>query len=91
MSVALYPAYVRGEACLMARQGNAAVAEFEKILDHPGLAWYSPLGSLAHVALAWARAVAGDKAGARTAYQDFLALWKDADPGVPILKRAKAE
>lgn len=90
MSVALYPAYVRGEACLMARQGSAAVAEFEKILDHPGLAWYSPLGSLAHVALAWARAVAGDKAG-RAPLIRTSSLSGDADPGVPILKRAKAE
>jgi eukaryotic-like serine/threonine-protein kinase len=83
--------YARGQAYLASHQGNAAVAEFQKILDHRGLMNVCPLASLAHLGLARAHALSGDSTGARTAYQDFLALWKDADPDIPILKEAKAE
>ncbi len=88
---ALYPVYLRGEADLAAHQGSAAVAEFQKILDHPGVVTNSPIGALAHLGLARAYTLSGDKAKAQTAYQDFLALWKDADPDIPILQQAKAE
>ncbi len=87
----MYPAYLRGEAYLAARKGSEAAAEFQKILDHPGVVANFPLGALAHLGLARGRALAGDAAGARTAYQDFFALWKDADPDIPILKRARSE
>ena len=68
-----------------------AVAEFQKILEHSGLVWNCWTGALAQLGLARAYAMGGDAAKARTAYQDFFALWKDADPDVPILKEAKAE
>jgi tetratricopeptide (TPR) repeat protein len=113
----LYPAYLRGEAYLAAQQGAAAAAEFQKILDHPGVVVNSPTGALAHLGLGRAYALqagvdvaavsppphvnrkspeqlAGDTPAlqkARAAYQDFLALRKDADPDIPILKQAKAE
>jgi serine/threonine protein kinase/Flp pilus assembly protein TadD len=87
----LFPVYLRGEAYVAAHQGSAAVAEFQKILDHPGVVVNSPLGSLAHLGLARAYALSGDTAKAQAAYQDFLALWKDADPDIPILQQAKAE
>ena len=87
----LYPVYVRAEAYLSAQQGPAAAAEFQKILDHRGLLWNCATGPLAHLGLARAYALQGDTAKARAAYQDFLALWKDADPDIPILKEAKAE
>jgi eukaryotic-like serine/threonine-protein kinase len=87
----LYPAYVRGEAYLAAHQGSEAAAEFQKILDHRGIVWNSPIGALAHLQLGRAYAMQGDTAKARTAYQDFLTLWKDADPDIPILRQAKAE
>jgi eukaryotic-like serine/threonine-protein kinase len=74
-----------------AHQGSAAAAEFQKILDHPGVVLNDPIGALAHLGLARAYALSGDKAKAQTAYQDFLALWKDADPDIPILQQAKAE
>ncbi len=83
--------YRRGQALLKARQGVEAATEFQKILDHQGLWPISPLYALAHLGLARAHALAGDTAGARRAYQDFLALWKDADPDIPILQEAKAE
>jgi len=85
------PNYVRGQAYLKAHQGKEAVAEFQKILDHRGICATSPACALSHLQLARARAMSGDGAGARSAYQDFLALWKDADPDIPILKEAKAE
>jgi tetratricopeptide (TPR) repeat protein len=88
---ALYPVYLRGEAYLAAKQGAAAGNEFQKILDHAGLVGNEPLAALAHLGLARAYALAGDSAKSKTAYQDFFALWKDADPDVPILKQAKAE
>ncbi len=87
----LYPTYVRGEAYLRARQPDAAAQEFQKILDHRGIAGASPVESLARLGLAQSRAMSGNAAAAKTAYQDFLALWKDADPDIPILKQAKAE
>jgi eukaryotic-like serine/threonine-protein kinase len=87
----LWPAYIRGDAYLKLGQGSAAAAEFQKIVDHPGAVQNDPVGALAHLGLARAYALSGDPAKARTAYQDFFGLWKDADPDVPILKEAKAE
>jgi len=87
----LYPVYVRGQAQLIAHNGQAAAIEFQKILDHRGVVLNYPLGALAHLGLARAYALSGDTAKAKTAYQDFLTLWKDADPDIPILKEAKAE
>ena len=87
----LYPVYVRGLAYLAAHQGTEAAAEFQKILDHRGIVVSDPIGALAHLQLGRAYAMSGDKTKARTAYQDFLTLWKDADPDIPILKQAKAE
>jgi tetratricopeptide (TPR) repeat protein len=87
----LYPAYVRGEAYLETRQGREAAAEFQKVLDHRGIAFADPIGALAHLQLGRAYVVSGDMAKAKNAYQDFLTLWKDADPDIPIFKQAKAE
>ena len=87
----LLPIYVRGEAYLAAHQGRAAAAEFQKIIDHPGIVLNELIGALAHLQLGRAYAMQGDSAKAKTAYQDFLALWEDADPDIPILKKAKAE
>jgi hypothetical protein len=88
---ALYPVYVRGEAYLAAHQGAEAAAEFQKILDHRGIVCNEPIGALAHLQIARAYAMQGDTAKARAAYQDFLTLWKDADPNIPVLIAAKAE
>ncbi|MFZ0908026.1 MAG: protein kinase [Candidatus Acidiferrales bacterium] len=87
----MYQVYLRGEAYMQAKQGTAAAAEFQKLLDHRGIVWNCWSGALAHLGLARARAEAGDTGGARTAYQDFFALWKDADPDIPILQQAKTE
>jgi predicted Ser/Thr protein kinase/Tfp pilus assembly protein PilF len=87
----LYPAYLRGHAYLLARNGTAAASEFQKLLEHRGIVVNFPTGVLAHLGLARAYALQGDTARARTKYQDFLVLWKDADPDIPILKEAKAE
>src|ERR1700730_2149521 len=87
----MYPVYVRGEAYLAAHQGSEAAAEFQKILDHRGIVLNEPIGALAHLQLGRAYALQGDTTKARTAYQDFLTLWEDADPDIPILKQAKAE
>ena len=97
----LYHVYVRGEAYLAAGQGNAAAAEFQKILDHSGIVWNCWTGALSHLGVAranvlQARTLQGADADAArvralAAYKDFLALWKDADPDIPILKEAKAE
>ncbi len=97
----LYPVYARGEAYLAAGQGSAAAAEFQKILDHSGIVWNCWTGALAHLGVARANALqsktsqGADADAARVralaAYKDFLTLWKDADPGIPILKEAKAE
>jgi predicted Zn-dependent protease len=88
---ALNPVFVRGEAYLTAHQGGEAAAEFQKILDHRTIVGNSPIGALAHLQLGRAYAMQGDTAKAKAAYQDFLTLWKDADPDIPILKEAKAE
>jgi tetratricopeptide (TPR) repeat protein len=97
----LYPTYVRGEAYLAAGQGKEAAAEFQKILDHSGIVWNCWTGALAHLGVARANALqartsqGADADAARVralaAYKDFLTLWKDADPDIPILKEAKAE
>ncbi len=89
--VNLYPVYLRGEAYLAAHQGSAAAAEFQKILDHACVVQNEPIGALAHLGLARAYALSGDNVKAKSAYQDFLGLWKDADPDIPILKEAKTE
>ncbi len=83
--------YKRGQAYLLEHKGTEAAAEFQKLLDHRGAVGNSIEGVLAHLQLGRAYAQAGDAAKARTAYQDFFALWKDADPGIPILQQAKAE
>jgi tetratricopeptide (TPR) repeat protein len=88
---ALYPVFVRGEAYLAALQGSEAAAEFQKILDHRGIVLNEPIGALARLGLARAYVLQGDTTKARAAYNDFLALWKGADPDIPILIAAKAE
>jgi eukaryotic-like serine/threonine-protein kinase len=85
------PAYLRGEAYVMPHDGNAAVAEFQKFIDHRGLVGNFPWGALARLGLARAYVLQADTAKAKAAYHDFLTLWKDADPDVPILIAAKAE
>ena len=87
----MYPVYVRGEAYLAAHQGSEAAAEFQKILDHRGIVLNEPIGALAHLQIGRAYAMQGDTAKAKAAYQDFLTLWNDADPDIPILIAAKAE
>src|SRR5947208_17073783 len=87
----LYPAYTRGLTYLLEHNGPSAGAEFQKLLDHRGIIVNFVTGALAHLQLGRAYAMAGDTAKARAAYQDFLMLWKDADPDIPILKQAKAE
>jgi eukaryotic-like serine/threonine-protein kinase len=87
----LYPAYMRGQAYLLAHNGSAAAAEFQKLLDHRGIVVNFVTGSLAHLQIGRAYAIQGDTAKAKAAYQDFFTLWKDADPDIPILKQAKAE
>jgi eukaryotic-like serine/threonine-protein kinase len=87
----LYPVYLRGEAYLAAKQGAAAAVEFQKILDHSGVVANELIGALAHLELGRAYTLSGDSVKAKAAYQDFLTLWKDADPDLPILKQAKAE
>ena len=100
-TLSLYPVFARGEAYLAAHQGTEAVVEFQKILDHPGLVVNEPIGSLAHLGMARAYSLEAQSAQgpdadaarskARAAYQDFLTLWKDADPDIPILIAAKSE
>jgi len=87
----LHSAYVRGEASIAVHRYAEAAAEFQKILDHRGIVGLDPIGALAHLQLGRVYASSGDKAKAKAAYQAFLALWKDADPAIPILKSAKAE
>jgi len=87
----LYPVYVRGEAYLAAHKCIEAAAEFQKILEHRGIVFNQPFGALAHLELGRAYAMQGNREKAHVKYQDFLALWKDADPDLPILKQAKAE
>ena len=88
---ALYPVYVRGQAYLSAHQGAEAAAEFQKIIAHRGILVSDPVGALAHLQLARAFALSGDTAKAKSAYQDFLTMWKQADSDVPVLKQAKTE
>jgi tetratricopeptide (TPR) repeat protein/predicted Ser/Thr protein kinase len=87
----LYPVYVRGEAYLAAHKGSEAAAEFQKIFDQRGVVENEPIGALAHLGLARAYSMQGDSAMARAAYDNFFALWKDADPDIPVLMTAKAE
>jgi DNA-binding winged helix-turn-helix (wHTH) protein/tetratricopeptide (TPR) repeat protein len=87
----LYPVYVRGEAYLAAKQADEAVAEFRKILDHRSIVLNEPIGALARLQLGRAYALQGDSVKARSAYQEFLTLWKDADPDIPILRHAREE
>jgi eukaryotic-like serine/threonine-protein kinase len=88
---ALYPVYVRGEAYLASHQGSEAAGEFQKILDHRGIVLNEPIGALAHLQIGRAYAMEGDTSKAKAAYQDFLTLWQDADPDIPILIAAKSE
>ncbi|AEU36491.1 winged helix-turn-helix domain-containing protein [Granulicella mallensis] len=87
----VYPAYIRGIAYLQTGDGRSAAVEFQKVADHPAIVGRSVVGALAHLQLGRAQAMMGDKVGARKSYQDFLALWKDADSDIPIYKQAKAE
>ena len=87
----LYTAYVRGQAYLAAGRAQEAEAEFQKVLDHRGVVLADPIGALAHLQLGRAYSVQGDIANAKSSYQRFLTLWKDADADIPVLKRAKAE
>jgi eukaryotic-like serine/threonine-protein kinase len=88
---ALYPIYVRGEANLAAHQGAEAAVEFQKILDHRGVVGSDPIGALVRLQLGRAYSLTGDKIKAKAAYQDFLTLWKDADPDIPIFREANQE
>ena len=88
---ALYPVYLRGQAYLAAKQGAAARVEFQKILDHYGVTGNQPIGALAHLGLARAYTLQGNLPQASVAYSDFLSLWKNADPDIPLLREAKLE
>jgi eukaryotic-like serine/threonine-protein kinase len=88
---ALYPIYLRGRAYLAAKNGAAAAGEFQKILDHASIVGNEPIGALAHLGLGRSYALSGDTAKAKTAYQKFFTVWKDADPDIPLLIQAKAE
>jgi eukaryotic-like serine/threonine-protein kinase len=87
----LYPAYERGQAYIAAHQGTDAAVEFQKILDHRGIVVNDPIRALAHLQIGRAYAIQGDTAKAKAAYQDFLTLWKDADPDISLLVAAKSE
>jgi hypothetical protein len=97
----LYPTYIRGQAFLAEGQGSQAATEFQKILDHSGIVWNCWTGALARLGVARANALQAKnstgpdadaaRVSALTAYKDFLTLWKDADPDIPIYKEAKAE
>jgi hypothetical protein len=87
----LYPVYVRGQAELLLHHGSEAAVEFQKFLDHPGIVLNYHTGALAHLGLSRAYVLQGDTANARAAYREFLTLWKDADPDIPVLIAAKAE
>jgi tetratricopeptide (TPR) repeat protein len=87
----MYPVYVRGEAYLALHQGAQAAVEFQKIVDHRGIVISDPVGALAHLQLGRAYLMAGDQAKAKAAYGDFLNLWKDADPNIPVLQQARLE
>ena len=87
----LYPAYVRGLAYLAAHRGVDAAGEFQKILDHRGIVVSDPIGALARLQLGRSYAVSGDKGKAKSAYENFLTLWQDADSDIPSLKQANTE
>jgi hypothetical protein len=87
----LYTAYIRGEGYLAAGRGHEAAAEFQKVLTHRGIVLADPIGALAHLQIGRAYVISGDIGSAKSAYRDFLAIWKNADPDIPILKQASAE
>jgi tetratricopeptide (TPR) repeat protein len=87
----LYPAYVRGQAYLEAGRGREAATEFQKVLDHRGIVLADPIAAIGHLQLGRGLALSGEMDRARSAYQDFLTLWKDADADIPVLKKAKVE
>jgi eukaryotic-like serine/threonine-protein kinase len=87
----MYPAYLRGEAYRLEHRGKEAASEFQKILDHRGLVLNFSLGALAHLGLARSYALQGDALKSGAAYRELVALWKDSDSDIPILKQAKAE
>jgi len=91
MNFYLYPAYLRGTAYLAAGKGSAAVVEFQKILSRPSVVSNEIIGALAHLGIARAYSLSGDPSKARTSYQDFIALWKDADSDLPIFQQARSE
>ncbi len=87
----LYPAYIRGLAYLQMKEGSLAAPEFQKLIDHPGIVGDFVIGAIAHLQLGRAQAMTGDYAAARKSYEEFLTLWRDADPDLPVYKEAKAE
>jgi tetratricopeptide (TPR) repeat protein len=87
----LYPAYIRGLAYLQMKEGSLAAPEFQKLIDHPGIVGDFVTGAIAHLQLGRAQAMTGDYAAARKSYEEFLTLWRDADPDLPVYKEAKAE
>jgi tetratricopeptide (TPR) repeat protein len=87
----LYPAYIRGLAHLESGDGRSAAGEFQKLIDNPGLCWEFITGPLARLQLGRAQKLMGDNASARKSYEEFLSIWKDADPDLPIYRQAKAE
>jgi serine/threonine protein kinase/tetratricopeptide (TPR) repeat protein len=89
--IMVYPLEVRGQASLAAHKGTEAAAEFQRVIDHRGIVLNEPIGALAHLGLARAYVMQGDATRARSAYQDFFTIWKDADGDIPVLKQAKAE
>jgi len=91
VQLSLYPIYVRGQSYLAAHRSQDAAAEFQKIIDHSGIVFSEPIGALARLGMARAYSLTGDNGRSRAQYADFFALWKGADPDVPILRQAKAE
>jgi eukaryotic-like serine/threonine-protein kinase len=87
----LYPAYIRGLAYLESGDGRSAAGEFQKLIDNPGLCGEFITGPLARLQLGRAERLMGDKAAARESYEEFLTIWKDADPDLPVYRQAKAE
>lgn len=91
MQRSLYPIYVRGLTYVAAHRGREAAAEFQEILDHSGIVFNEPIGALAHLGLARAYALAGNRGTSRAKYEEFFALWQHADLDIPILRQAKTE